>query len=203
MSKVIAWFLGILVCLAGCVNGLAQVRSITLGIRTHCPYGIKGCWPEIRDGLERPAAIAEINGDPDARTDTCQVQMRNDWIPDPDMFAMNFRNMHIGVDVRGVEAVAEGALQKQGTNLVLALGVGDTAIQLAPLTQKVQWDPKRKRSIPPTRAERKAFQKLIRLNQASERVRVTGPFLKRPAEQADGEYQLILEVRKFEILEGS
>src|SRR6476620_2460617 len=100
----------------------AQIRSVTLGLQTHCPYGIKGCWPEIRDGLESPKEILSISKGPDTQTGTCEVRMRDDWLPDPEFFAQNFTNVHIGVDVRGVELIVEGSLEMAGTNLVRECG---------------------------------------------------------------------------------
>jgi hypothetical protein len=102
----------LLLLMAGVASNVsAQVKSVTLGIRTHCSYGIKGCWPEIRDGLESPKEIISISKGPDSRTDTCEVKMDENWLPNPDFFAENFASMHIGVDVRGAEAVMEGSLE--------------------------------------------------------------------------------------------
>jgi len=177
------------------LDAFAQVRSVTIGIRTHCPYGIRGCWAEIRDGLERPKAIASICKEPDTDTDTCEVRMRDDWVPDPDMFARNFTNMHIGVDVRGVEITTDGVLERVGTNVVLRLSGTDTVLYLAPLTRKVQWDVERKQPQAPTRAERLAFVRLTRqLREKSREVRVVGPLKPGPMERR------ILEVREFELI---
>jgi hypothetical protein len=170
---------------------------VTLGIRTHCPYGIRGCWAEIRDGLERPEEITSICKEPDTRTDTCEVRMRENWVPDPDMFAKNFTNMHIGVDVRGVEITVDGSLQLLDTNLVLRLVGTDTPLYLAPLTRKVQWDIKRKQPEAPARAERQAFQRLARqFHGKTLRVRIVGPL------KCGHNAQRVLEVRRFELVNG-
>lgn len=181
---------------------LGQVRSVTLGITTHCPYGVGGCWAEIRNGLNLPDAIFALPKTPDTDTQTCELRMRESWAPDPTLFARNFTNMNVGVDVRGVEATVDGRLEMSGTNLVLRIAVSDTVLQLRPLAQKVQWDAKRKRPEPATRAEKKAFEKLVaqvKKNPAS--VRVIGPLNKPAAPRAgiDG----VLEVRKFEVLKRS
>jgi hypothetical protein len=179
------------------VTGWSQVQSITLGIRTHCPYGIRGCWPEIRDGLERPEAIASICKTPDDRTDTCELRMRPGWAPDPDLFAANFREMHIGVDVRGVEAVVDGTLAMDGTNVVLRVGNSGGVLFLAPLARKVQWDTKRKQPERITRAERKAFEKLAAHSVGKPgRFRVTGPL---NATGSGENARRTLEVRTFEV----
>jgi hypothetical protein len=190
-------------------NALAQVRSVTLGIRTHCPYGIKGCWPEIRDGLERPEAITSINQKPDPRTDTCEVTMRSDWAPDPGLFARNFASMHIGVDVRGVEAVVDGILEDQGTNLVLRVGGSDAVLRLVPLTTKVQWNASRKQNERPARSERKAFARLqTQWDRDSKvkseprnlsKIRITGPLIQQAADGSIEPGNLVLEVRKYEL----
>jgi hypothetical protein len=179
---------------------MAQVHSVTLGIRTHCPYGIRGCWAEIRDGLQRPEAIVSIGKEPDTRTDTCVVRMRENWVPDPDMFMRNFTNMHIGVDVRGVEVAVDGLIEGLGTNLVLRLPGSDTALYLAPLTRKVQWDIKQKQPQPATRAERKAFERLAaQFTGTRLRMRVVGPLIS--AAPPDNN-RLVLQVRTFERIKG-
>ena len=167
-----------------------QVRTVTLGITTHCPYGVGGCWAEIRNGLNLPDAIEAIPQRPDTTTQTFNLHMRQTWTPDPDLFAKNFRAMNVGVDVRGVEAMVDGTLQIQGTNLVLRASDNGPALQLAPLTRKIQWDLKRKRPEPLTHAERKAFQKLAALKDPG-RIRVTGPLVRSGS-------ALTLEVRKFQ-----
>lgn len=195
---IIVW----LVLIAGAFSATrsdAQVRSVTLGIQTHCPYGIRGCWPEIRDGLEMPKAITAINGEPDIKTDTCQVSMREDWNADPDMFQRNFLEMRIGVDVRGVEAVVDGHVTKDGTNLVLRVGTHGTILSLAPLAQKVQWDKERKQPAAATGGEKNAFSELAAyFKTRAGHVRVTGP-LRNGAGKSSG--VRILEVRRFEVIE--
>jgi hypothetical protein len=194
----------VLIALCSGVHAAAQVRSVTLGVTTHCPYGIMGCWAEIRDGLERPTDIVAINQKPDTRTDTCEVRMREGWPLDPDIFWQNFTNMHIGVDVRGVEMVVEGTLESIGTNLVLRVGGTEQVLSLAPLTSKVQWDARNKRPAPPSRAERKAFDKLTGdRRRHSGRVQLTGPVTKHPVEGVPDASVLVLEVRRFEFLKPS
>jgi hypothetical protein len=180
----------------------AQVRSITLGIRTHCPYGIRGCWPEIRDGLEAPSSIDVICGDPNAANDTCEVRMREDWLPDPAMFQQNFTEMRIGVDVRGVEAVVEGRLAPDGTNFVLHVGGRELVMRLAPLKQKVQWDKQRQQPEPATPAEQNAFRALIdQSSRIAGPIRVVGPL--RNVSTGSGPLRQVLEVRQFELLKES
>lgn len=168
----------------------AQVRTVTLGITTHCPYGVGGCWAEIRNGLNLPDAIEAIPQRPDTATQTFNLHMRQSWTPDPDLFAKNFRAMNVGVDVRGVEAMVDGTLELQGTNFILRASDNGPVLRLAPLTRKVQWDVKRKRPEPPTRAERKAFGKLATRKDHG-RIRVTGPLVRSGS-------TLTLEVRKFQ-----
>ncbi len=185
---------GVAIICFGCEVS-AQVRFVTLGIRTHCPYGVRGCWPEIRDGLETPPAIDVICGEPDIKTDTCEVKMRDDWIADPEMFQRNFLDMSIGVTVRGVEATVDGRLEMQGTNLVLRWEGAFSALRLAPLQRKVQWDVQRKQPEAATAAEQKAFAELAaQFNTLSGPVRVVGPL------SNTAKAQQILEVRKFEVL---
>jgi hypothetical protein len=177
----------------------AQIRSVTLGLQTHCPYGIKGCWPEIRDGLESPKEIRSISKGPDGQTSTCEVLMSENWLPDPDFFAQNFTNVHIGVDVRGVELTVDGSVAMVGTNLVLRVGGQDTAMELAPLTDKVQWDRERKQREPMSARERDAFRTLsVDSTARGKLVRITGPLLKKGA---GNECKLVLQVRQFEVLQ--
>jgi hypothetical protein len=176
----------------------AQVRTVTLGITTHCPYGVGGCWAEIKNGLNLPEAIAAFPQRPDTKTQTFDLHMRESWTPDPGLFARNFRAMNVGVDVRGVEAVIDGVLTREGTNLVLRVSGAEAVIELAPLTRTVRWDTKRNRPEPLARAERKAFEKLARESH-QRRVRITGPLLD-PVAAGGSRPRQILEVRKFEVL---
>lgn len=177
----------------------AQVRTVTLGITTHCPYGVGGCWAEIRNGLNLPGAIAAIPQKPDTKTQTFDLHMREDWQPDPELFARNFKTMNVGVDVRGVEAMVDGVVQKDGTNLMLRVNGSDVLMRLVPLTRTVQWDTKRNCATTPTRAERKAFEKLAeRSKKQPVRVRVVGPLIQE-SRAADKPVRQILEVRKFDL----
>jgi hypothetical protein len=180
-------------------NAFAQIRSATLSIQTHCPYGIKGCWPEIRDGLESPPEILSISKGPDTKTGTCEVLMRESWVPDPDFFAHNFTNMHIGVDVRGVEVVAEGWVEKKGANLVMHVPGRNVSILLTPITRKVQWDANSKEPEAILKEERAAFGALSRKSLKGKFMQITGPLRKSTGIPANG-CKLILEVRKFKIL---
>lgn len=181
-----------------CPNAEAQIHSVTLGIRTHCPFGIRGCWPEIRDGLEAPPEIAAIIGEPDSKADTCEVKMRGDWIADPALFQRNFTTMRIGVDVRGVEIVADGFLERQGKKLFLRIDENDEPVELVSLKEKVQWDRERKQAQEPTRSEKHAFARLKGQTQSKPvRVRIVGPIVV----AKDGEPgRRILQVRKFDLL---
>jgi hypothetical protein len=177
---------------------VAQVRSVTLGIRTHCPYGIRGCWPEIRDGLETPKAITWITTEPDIKTDTCEIKMRDDWVADPEFFQQNFRQMRIGVDVRGVEAIVDGQLSVDGTNVVLRAGNNAGALRVLPLKQKVQWDKKNLQPEQATKSEQNAYKELLaRTKNRVTQVRITGPL-----RSVEGD-ERILEVRKFELMPSS
>lgn len=179
----------------------AQIRTVTLGITTHCPYGVGGCWAEIRNGLNLSNAIAAIPLKPDTKTQTFDLHMREDWEPDPGLFARNFKVMNVGVDVRGVEAMVDGVVEHEGTNLVLKINGSGALMQLAPITQRVQWDTKRNRPEPPTRAERKAYEKLAAQSEKRPlRVRVVGPLVQNASMKPETSSRQVLEVRKFEPL---
>src|SRR5262245_45356052 len=75
--------LAMLALLSPTLHVTAQVHSLTLGISVHCPYGIAGCWPEVRDGLERLNGIQLVSESPDRQTDTCDVRPTSGWISDP------------------------------------------------------------------------------------------------------------------------
>ena len=128
--------------------------------------------------------------------------MREDWVPNPDLFAQTFTQMHIGVDVRGVEVVVEGTLEKRNDEVVLRVGGKDVLMRLAPLVAKVQWDTTRKRTQPASRREQRAFEKLCRQSDNSKTVRVTGP-LRQTTDDDPKRERLTLEVRKFERLSGT
>jgi galactose oxidase len=180
-------------------SGYSQVRSVTLGITTHCPYGVGGCWAEIRNGLNLPEAIEAIPQRPDTKTQTFDLHMHKSWVPDPTLFTRNFAKMNVGVDVRGVEAVVQGMLDLEGTNLVLRVNTA-TMLRLAPLTQKVQWDTKKNRPEPATRGEKQAFKNLrAKFKNGPVSVQVIGPIIKSISEVSGQKPQLTLEVRKFQL----
>ena len=192
------WMLGVASWCLLSLGAVAQVRTVTLGITTHCPYGVGGCWAEIRNGLNLPGAIEGLPKRPDTTTQTCDLYMRDTWVPDPGLFARNFTNMNVGVDVRGVEAVVDGRLEADGTNLLLRVNGSGALLRLAPLRQKVQWDVKRKAPERPTRSEKKAFAKLTsEAGNGHGQVRVVGPLV---ADRSVSPNRLSIEVRKFEKL---
>ena len=125
--------------------------------------------------------------------------MRESWVPDPDFFAHNFTNMHIGVDVRGVEVVAEGWVEKKGANLVMNVPKQNVSILLAPITRKVQWDSNAKEPEAILKEERAAFGALSKMSLKGQFMRITGPLTKSSGILANG-CKLILEVRKSEIV---
>lgn len=95
--------------------------------------------------------------------------------------------------LRGVEATVNGVLiQEKARWLVRASKTGETFV-LAPLREKVQWDVKAKRRVPPTDKERSAFKSLAaKWRDKPVSVQVIGPVTK-PEEGKPP----TLEVREF------
>ena len=95
--------------------------------------------------------------------------------------------------IRGVEVTVEGRLVEKDGRLALEVGGGQEALCLAPLRDKVQWDPEKKRPQAPTEEERQAYQKLAAAwKESPGRVCLVGPLA-----ESKGGAPPVLEVRTF------
>ncbi len=97
--------------------------------------------------------------------------------------------------LRGVEATIAGDLLERDGRVALKVSGREEVLRLAPLGEKVQWDPRRRRPERPTREERLAHERLAaRRQDGTNRVRITGPLREVP-----GEALPTLEVREFTV----
>ena len=120
--------------------------------------------------------------------------MKGPGLPDVSAIDRQLGELRLGATLRGVEATVEGVLSREGDSLILRISGTDSAIRLAPLTAKVQWNLDKKRGHPLTRAEKTAFTRL-RNQRVGERVEVVGPLDMRAGADASS-----LQVRSYRIL---
>jgi hypothetical protein len=172
---------------------LADEPTFTVGIDTICPYGLAGCWPEVREPITKVPGVTTVSEAIDLHTLTCKVEMQKGLMLDLKVLRDGLRK-RVGnsFTVRGVEATLHGYLVRDGSDLALQL-CGDTNIfRLAPLRQKVQTDDT-KLAQWPSEDEFCAYGRLIfEYNGQSCSLRITGPLV----DQGDG--RTILEVRQFQ-----
>ena len=146
----------------------------------------------VREGLERLDGVEFISPRPDLRTATCELRLKNGRLLDPERMSKFLFDIRVGARLRGLEATANGRLEKQQGGFVLRIAGTEECLRLAPLERKVQLDAARKEPMPASRSERKACQRLLaRWRGKPFSVRVTGPLVKRHGGV------LTLEVRRF------
>ncbi len=95
--------------------------------------------------------------------------------------------------IRGVEASIEGRLAEWAGRLELTVEGSEEILGLASLTEKVQWDPRRRRPQKATREERGALARLSAEGKGRPgRIRITGPL-----REVEGGGPPLVEVREF------
>jgi len=171
----------------------AQVQSLTVGIDATCPYGLIACWPGVLEGLRRVDGIKSVSEDANSHTWTCEIETKGGRMLDLQALARAIRGVGDEFSLRGVEATVKGWLIKdEGPFLVRWAGSGGN-LELAPLSRKVQWDPRLKRTYPLSTEEKAAFGRLVsKWRGRPVSVRITGPLVKTKSGKAVG-----LEVRQF------
>jgi hypothetical protein len=176
---------------AAAVPASAQVRSVTVGIDTTCPYGLVAWWPAVLEGLQRLDGVKKVEERLDPIALTASIATAKEALPNAVTIEKCLKRTGEQFSLRGIEVTAEGVLVTSGDRRQLLLP-GEKPLTLTPLTTKVQWDTKKKERAALSESETAAFR---RLNDAApshkERIRITGPL--RRSEKGE----LTLEVRDF------
>jgi galactose oxidase len=194
-----AFFIPLLLFVAGAAPAGAQVTEVVVGVTPTCPYGISACWAGAREGLGRLEGIETVASTPDAYNCTARVQLKDNTLPAIARWYQEFQSA-VGQTyaLRGVEVTVEALVEGSGNKLVLRLPKFNRPVMLAPLRHKLQWNFKKNSPRQPEPDERDAYQLLQKDLKATEKARkgralqvqVTGPL-----EQSGKDFTI--EVREY------
>jgi hypothetical protein len=149
----------------------------------------------IRSGLARLEGVESVSPRADFKTATFEVRWKNSQFIDPHTFSNHIYGLSLGARLRGLEATVDGTLKKEGGQLFLHVRGTNTTLRLTPLRLKVQQDVKKKKPVPPTPVESKAYKNLVaQWKGEAKPVRITGPLVMKK-----GATTIDLEVRQFEL----
>jgi hypothetical protein len=123
---------------------------------------------------------------------TAQVVTRGGRLPDLEAMHRAVRAVGEPFWLRGVEATIDGDLVEVDGRLALKVADGGPVLALAPLSHKVQWDPRLKQEAAATDTERAAYTRLAEPAGGKSRVRIVGPLV-----ATDSGPLPLLEVRHF------
>ena len=122
-------------CLASLA--LAQQSTFAVGIDTICPYGLAGCWPEVREPITKVPGVTAVSEAIDLHTLTCTVEMKKGLMLDLKVLRDGLRK-RVGnsFTVRGVEATLSGCVVFDDSDLALLVHGTTNIVRLTPLQQK-------------------------------------------------------------------
>jgi galactose oxidase len=174
----------------------ATTQEVTIGITPTCPYGLAVCWGGAHDALNHLSDVKDVRPIADGTNSTAFVYMKNDRLPDLDVWADEFTSVVNGSYLlRGIEMTLEGPIEESNGLLTLT-GAGDRpTVLLAPLDafDKVQWNLATHSIWPVLPDEQTAYERLTQRMQSlpsPKAVKVTGPLKK-------NENGYFMEVREF------
>jgi hypothetical protein len=157
---------------------------VVVGVSPACPYGISACWGGAFDALQRLSGIDKVRPIPNGTDSTAFVYMKDDTLPDLDMWRQEFAYVANGsYELRGIELTLDGTVTEVNGLLTLAGNATRPEVVLAPLQNpdKVQWDINSRENWPMTPEEGTAYDRLsARLAEmpAGATVEITGPLKK-------------------------
>jgi galactose oxidase len=169
-----------------------------VGVTPSCPYGIGACWGAAFQALQQLSGVENVRPLPDNTNSTAFVYLKNDALPDIDLWRAEFAKVSNGSYVlRGIEMTLEGEVTE--TFGLLTLSGTDTRpdLPLGPLQvpDKVQWSITTRSNRPLSADERTAYARLsaaLAGRAESPRARIVGPLKKNGA-------SFFLEVRDFQL----
>jgi len=123
--------------------------------------------------------VKSVSERADPETWTCLIETVGGRLPDLSALSRVIQEVGRPYSVRGVEARVRGRLSQTGGKLILRLSDTQDVLRVAPLRQKVQWNPRTKVSFPPTPDESEAYNNLIaRWNHRHDEIEIIGPLAK-------------------------
>lgn len=163
------------------VTAQATGTPVTVGVISHCLYGLGPCWAGAYAGLRTLSGVAAVRPIANAEDSTAELYLDHEGLPDLDLWPEQFDQATNGsYDLGGVEVTITGAIQERSG--ALHLNAPSFDVTLKPLEQgvKVQRDPETGNTRPATADELAAYQQAEALHRDGETgfVRVTGPLTK-------------------------
>ena len=171
---------------------------VVVGVSPSCPYGIGACWGGAFNALKELSGVAEVSPLPDTADSTAFVYLKDDFLPDIDVWRDQFADVANGSYIlRGIEMTLEGKVTNHLGLLTLVADKSKSDLVLAPLQgpDKIQWNFTTRSNQPLTAEEETAYSRLSALLSSQSngtQVQVTGPLKKNGTE-------FFLEVRKFKV----
>jgi hypothetical protein len=151
----------------------ATPGDLTVGITLNCPYGLGTCYPDIRTALKRLPGLEVLSELADPNTWTCKLRMTGSKILKPTEFQAYLASLHLGANLRGIEATIYGHLEA-GSEGKIYLVSRDSRLPLEALADTVYWDVKKKRSKALLQSEKEAYSELMAVGRPGDKVIVTG-----------------------------
>jgi hypothetical protein len=171
------------------IRTTAHGTNVVIGITGTCPYGIGSCWGGAYEALGRLEGVDLVSPVPDTEDSTAQLFLADDRLPPLQRWDEQFHRIVNGTyEMRGVEVTVRGSIYQDDGQYFLTGTDRRPPVQLAPLTEKIQWDHLARNPKPPQEQETRAYDNLIiRYRDAGDTgpITVTGPLT-----QTDGEYHL-------------
>jgi hypothetical protein len=123
------------------IRATARGTKVVIGITGTCPYGIGSCWGGAYEALGRLEGVDLVSPVPDVEDSTAQLFLADDRLPPLPRWVEQFRRIVNGTyEMRGVEVTLRGLIDQENGQYFLAGTGRRPAVQLAPLTEKIQWD---------------------------------------------------------------
>jgi galactose oxidase len=177
----------------------ATTPPVVIGVTPSCPYGIGACWGGAYDALQKLTGVSSVRPLPDSGNSTAFVYVREDYLPDIDLWREQFAKVSNGsYQLRGLEMTFQGTITETLGLLKLVGRDMRPDLVLAPLqpSDKVQWDITTRSNWPPSDPEVSAYARLaatLKPADAGRVLKITGPIKKNGA-------AFFLEVREFGIV---
>src|SRR5438876_9597350 len=99
----------------------AQVAEVVVGVTTTCPYenAIEGsCWSGAYWALTQLEGVKSVDKSANGYNCTARVYLKNDGIPDPDKWALQFKkSVDQAYTFRGVEITVGGTVAGDASGL--------------------------------------------------------------------------------------
>jgi galactose oxidase len=148
--------------------------------------------------LTRLEDVDLVSPVPNTDDSTAEVFLKDKRLPPLDRWHEQFRKLAHGTyEMRGVEVTLQGRVQVRDGVLSIAILDDEATVRVEPLSaaEKIQWDHRMRRRIPPAKDEDSAYRRLqsaLAGRSGAQTITITGPLI-----QTGGAYSL--QVRHFSI----